>query len=150
MKRTIIKFFDRIEDRVRGRLSHQAIFYAFVGGGATLLFWRGAWRTFDEIEQMGGIFGILLSPVVSLILSIVILLMTGLFVSVFIGEMVILSGLKKEKKVFDKTESEVRGEGNLLVEIKLEMEKLTREVSDIKERMRKTEDYEKHKDSNPQ
>lgn len=148
MRRTLIKFFDRIEDRVRSRLSHQAIFYAFVGGAATLLFWRGAWRTFDAIENLGGIFGFLLSPVVSLILSIIILLMTGLFVSVFIGEMVIISGLRKEKKVFDKTESEIRGEGNLLVEIKSEMEKLTREMSDIKERIKKTEDYERNQNSN--
>lgn len=148
MRKALIKFFDRIEDKVRSRLSHQAIFYAFVGGAATLLFWRGAWRIFDDIENLGGIFGFLLSPVVSLILSIVILLATGLFVSVFIGEMVIISGLKQEKKVFDKTESEIRGEGNLLMEIKSEMEKLTREISDIKGRIKKTEDYEQNQNSN--
>lgn len=139
-----------MEDKVRSRLSHQAIFYAFVGGAATLLFWRGAWRTFDNIENLGGIFGFLFSPIVSLILSIFILLMTGLFVSVFIGEMVIISGIKKEKKVFDKTESEIRGEGNLLMDIKLNLDKLKQEVSDIKESIKRTEDYEQNKNSNPQ
>lgn len=133
MRKALIKFFDKIEDRVRVRLSHRAIVYAFVGGAATLLFWRGAWRTFDAMENLGGFFGILLSPVVSLILSIIILLMTGLFVSVFIGERVIISGLKQEKKIFDKTESEVREEEGMLFEMKLTMDKLKQDVAEIRE-----------------
>lgn len=135
MRKTLIKFFDRIEDRVRVRLSHRAIFYAFVGGAATLLFWRGAWRTFDAIEDLGGIFGIILSPAVSLVLSIIILLMTGLFVSVFIGERVIISGLKQEKKIFDKTESEIKEEEGMLFEVKLSIEKLNRELAEIRKLM---------------
>jgi uncharacterized membrane protein len=135
MKKTLFKFFDRIEDRVRIRLSHRAIVYAFVGGLATLLFWRGMWRTLDSIEELGGIFAIILSPVISLILSIIILLMTGLFVSVFIGERVIISGLKQEKKIFDKTESEIKEEEGMLFEMKLTMEKLKQDVSEMKEMM---------------
>lgn len=135
MKKALIKFFDRIEDKVRIRLSHRAIFYAFVGGTATVFFWRGAWRTFDAIENLGGIFGLLLSPVVSLILSIIVLLMTGLFVSVFIGERVIISGLKQEKKIFDKTESEVKEEEVMLFEVKLTIEKIKQEVAEIKKLM---------------
>lgn len=142
MRKTLIKFFDRIEDRVRVRLSHRAIVYAFVGGAATLLFWRGAWRTFDAMENLGGIFGILLSPVVSLILSIIILLMTGLFVSVFIGERIIISGLKQEKKIFDKTESEIKEEEGLLFEVKLTIDKLKQDVAEIREMM----DSRKQKD----
>lgn len=135
MRKALIKFFDRIEDRVRVRLSHRAIVYAFVGGAATLLFWRGAWRTFDEIEHLGGIFGFLLSPVVSLILSIIILLMTGLFVSVFIGERIIISGLKQEKKIFDKTESEIKEEEGMLFEVKLTLDKLKLDVAEIRDIM---------------
>lgn len=142
MKKAVIKFFDKIEDRVRVRLSHRAIFYAFVGGAATLLFWRGAWRTFDAIEGLGGIFAVILSPVVSLILSVIILLMTGLFVSVFIGERIIISGLKQEKKIFDKTESEIKEEEGMLFEVKLTLEKLKRDVSEIREMM----DERKQKD----
>lgn len=132
MKKRLIRFFDRIEDRVRVRLSHRAIFYAFVGAAATLLFWRGAWRTFDEIEGLGGIFAVIFSPVISLILSTIVLLMTGLFVSVFIGERVIISGLKQEKKIFDKTESEVREEEGMLFEIKLTIDKLKQEMIEIR------------------
>lgn len=135
MRKALIKFFDRIEDRVRVRLSHRAIFYAFIGGAATLLFWRGAWQTFDKIHALGGIFGFLLSPVVSLILSIIVLLMTGLFVSVFIGERVIISGLKQEKKIFDKTESEIKEEEGMLFEVKLTIDNLKQDVAEIKEIM---------------
>lgn len=135
MRKSLIKFFDRIEDRVRIRLSHRAILYAFVGGAATLLFWRGAWRVFDHIENLGGVFGVLFSPEVSLVLSIVILLMTGLFVSVFIGERVIISGLKQEKKIFDKTESEIKEEEGMLFEVKLTMDKLKQDVAEIKRLM---------------
>ena len=84
----------------------------------------------------------MLSPVVSLILSIVILLMTGLFVSVFIGERIIISGLKQEKKIFDKTESEIKAEEGLLFEVKLTMDKLKQDVAE----MRKLLDERKQKD----
>lgn len=134
MRKTLIKFFDRLEDRVRIRLSHRAIFYALIGGMATVLFWRGVWHTADILEKSnssGGIFGILFSGPVSLIMSIVILLLTGLFVSVFIGDKIIISGLKQEKKVFDKTESEVKEEGDMLFQIKSSLEQLRQEVRDI-------------------
>lgn len=132
MRKTLIKFFDRIEDKVRIRLSHRAILYAFVGGVATLLFWRGAWGTFDKIEKLGGIFAILFWPPVSLVVSIIILLMTGLFVSVFIGERVIISGLKQEKKIFDKTENEIKEEEGMLLEMKIAMEELRRDMAEIR------------------
>ena len=76
--------------------------------------------------------------------------MTGLFVSIFIGDEVIISGLRREKKVFDKTETEIKEEGNLLIDIKLEINKLSREMSEIKNRLGGKEDYEKNKDINPQ
>lgn len=144
MKKKLIRFFDRIEDKVRIRLSHRAIVYAFVGGAATLLFWRGAWRTFDEIEKWGGIFGFLLSPVVSLILSVIILLMSGLFVSVFIGERIIISGLKQEKKIFDKTESEIKEEEGLLFDVKSSIDNLKRDVNEIKESMANLRNHERN------
>lgn len=137
MKKTLIKFFDKLEDKVRIRLSHRAIFYALIGGIATVLFWRGIWHTADILEKSkdyDGILGILFSGPVSLIISTVILLLTGLFVSVFIGDKIIISGLKQEKKVFDKTESEVKEESDILLQIKSSLEQLRQEVSDIRRR----------------
>lgn len=137
MKKAVIKFFDRIEDRVRVRLSHRAILYAFVGGVFTVIFWRGVWITADKVEESGSLMRFVLSGPISLMLSAIILLVTGLFVSVFIGEKIIISGLKKEKKIFDKTESEIKEEGSLLLEMKLTIDKMNRDVAEIKEFVRK-------------
>lgn len=133
MRKILIKFFDKLEDKIRVRLSRRAVLYALIGGVSTVLFWRGVWMTADKIENSGGLMGILFSGPVSLVASIVFLLATGLFVSVFIGEKIIISGLKKEKKIFDKTEQEIREEGGFILEMKLNMDKLKQDVAEIKD-----------------
>ena len=40
---------DKLEDHVRGFLSHYPIVYAFVGGIGVVIFWRGVWHTADYI-----------------------------------------------------------------------------------------------------
>ncbi len=62
-------------------------------------------------------------PYISLVVSAVILLSTGLFVSFFIGDSILLSGIKGEKKIVEKTEEEIKKEGAVLVDIKNEMKK---------------------------
>ena len=71
----IIKFFDKLEDEVRGKLSRNPFLYALLGGIGVVLFWRGIWHIADDINLGSGI---------SLIIGSVILLMTGVFVSEFI------------------------------------------------------------------
>jgi hypothetical protein len=46
----IYHYFDKLEDRIRGRLSRYPIFYSLIGGTAIVLFWRGVWITADEIS----------------------------------------------------------------------------------------------------
>ena len=58
---------------------------------------------------------------VSILVSVIIMLATGLFVSVFVGDAIIFSGLKKEKKLIEKTESEVESEMERLKKIQAEM-----------------------------
>src|SRR3989344_3929752 len=94
----IIKYFDHLEDRIRHRLSRHPAVYAFVGGLAVVLFWRGIWDIADLIK---------LSPFISLAVSVIVMLLSGTFVSFFIGEQIILSGLRKEKRLDEKTEKEV-------------------------------------------
>jgi hypothetical protein len=53
-----------------------------------------------------------------LLLVTAILLATGLFVSYFIGDAILLSGVKSQKKLADKTEKEVKEEEVSLNEIK--------------------------------
>jgi hypothetical protein len=102
IKKTV-EFFDKLEDKVRNKLSHYPILYAFIGGIGIVLFWRGVWHTADDINLASGI---------SLILGSIILLMTGIFVSDFIGNRVIISGLIGEKKITEKEESEIITEAN--------------------------------------
>ncbi|MDD5627407.1 MAG: hypothetical protein PHW01_05375, partial [Patescibacteria group bacterium] len=62
-----------------------------------------------------------------------ILLSTGLFVSFFIGDRIFLSGMKKEKKIFEKTETEIEMEGDLLNKINTKIDRIEREVHELRE-----------------
>ncbi|MDO8564967.1 MAG: hypothetical protein Q7R88_03160 [bacterium] len=71
----------------------------------------------------------------STLLSIAVLLLTGLFVSFFIGDRIILSGLMHEKKIEEKTEKEVRQEGAILVEMYTKVEHMEKEIGEIKRKI---------------
>lgn len=101
MIKKVIRFFDKLEDALRARLSHRPILYALIGGVGVVLFWKGVW----EMAEVPGLYG---WP--SAALGLLLILPTGLFVSFFIGDNIILSGYKREKKLVEKTESELRGE----------------------------------------
>jgi hypothetical protein len=133
----VIRFFDRLEDKVRSRLSHRSIIYALIGGAATVLFWRGVWHSGDILMEKGGFWGWFMYEPISIIWTSAILLMTGLFVSNFIGERIVISGLKKEKKVTDKTEEEVEAEDIKIQKLENKMDFLIREVAELKNELAK-------------
>lgn len=112
----IIKFFDKLEDKIRGVLSHRPIVYAFIGSVGIVLLWRGIWMTADMFDFMTG-------PV-SILISITLLMAIGLFVSFFIGDQILLSGIKEEKRLDEKTEEEIRGEVVSLRQIKNDIEEI--------------------------
>jgi len=126
--KSIVKFFDRLEDKIRQILSRHPIVYSFIGGVAIVLFWRGVWQIADLIE---------LSSVASIVVSVITLLLSGLFVSFFVGDRVILSGLTKEKKLVEKTEEEVETEMSTLTQVKSELKKIERTLEEIKDEHRK-------------
>lgn len=128
MIKFIVKFFDKLEDKVRGRLSHKTIIYAFIGGTSTVLFWRGVWHLADD-------YGV--SSWESFLVGGGLLLITGLFVATFIGEQVILSGLKGEKKLADKTEDEVRKEANILFDLRREFDEIADRLEKIENKLNK-------------
>ncbi|MFA4942632.1 MAG: hypothetical protein WC564_03290 [Patescibacteria group bacterium] len=125
MVRKIIHFFDKLEDHVRGALSHFPILYAFVGGIGVVLFWKGVWETTELFPSLFG-------PA-SVLLSVIILLMTGVFVSSFIGNEILISGLKSQKKIAEKTEEEVKVEESDVTRLRKKIEKIETDIGEIKE-----------------
>lgn len=146
-------FFDKLEDRVRGTLSRTPILYAFIGAFGVVLFWRGVWHLTDTI--MFHFFSLV--PVdainelyelpwwdglLSLVVGTILLLMSGIFVSNFIGNEIIISGVRGEKKVVDKTEQEIDIEISELAQVEKDLRHISYQVSllkkqDIKKQPRK-------------
>ncbi len=112
----IFHYFDKLEDNIRAALSKHNIVYAFIGGVAIVLFWRGVWHTADAIPFLTG-------PI-SILISVTVLLSTGLFVSFFIGDKIIISGLKKEKRLDEKVASEVKTELDVLNNIQKRLDSI--------------------------
>jgi len=124
IKRTL-RFFDKFEDRIRNRLSRYPVVYAFVGAVGIVLFWRGVWGIADKVPLLS-------NPYMSLLVSVFLLLAIGLFVSFFIGDSIIISGLRGEKKLVDKTRDEIVTEGKEIAILKEEMEKVEAEVHEVR------------------
>lgn len=128
MIKKIIKFFDKLEDKIRIILSRYVIIYALIGGVAIVLFWRGIWKLADEFPFMTG-------PV-SIIISTAILLLSGLFVSFFITDRIILSGLKQEKKLAEKTEEEIKTDIEITAKVLTKLEKIEKDIEEIKSKLK--------------
>jgi hypothetical protein len=128
MIRKIVKFFDKLEDKTRGGLSRWPIMYAFIGGIGVVLFWRGVWNTADD-------FGVM--PIFSLLLGSIILLITGAFVSSFIGSKLIISGLYGEKKLTEKTEDEIKTEGDKIAKLQNSINHVEKELEKIEAEIHK-------------
>jgi len=133
MFKRIIKYFDKLDDRVRARLSHRSIAYAAVGGFFMIVYWRAIWDIVDNSMRKGGVLGFIFNDWISLVWSTIALLLTGLFVSSFIGERIIMSGLKQEKKDTDKTKDEVFKEEDEIKSIQNKMIKMAGDIEEIKD-----------------
>lgn len=132
MFNSLTRFFDKLEDKVRARLSHRSIIYALIGGVLVVLFWRGIWHTADILMVKGGFWGALFYEPITIIWTSAILLLTGLFVSSFIGDRIVISGLRKEKKVTDQTEEEIQEEEVRISRLEEKIDVLINEVAVIK------------------
>ncbi|HPW34486.1 MAG TPA: hypothetical protein PK367_01855 [Candidatus Paceibacterota bacterium] len=124
MFKSIIHFLDKLEDRIRHSLSKHPVVYAFIGGFAIVLFWRGVWMFADLFDFM--------TAGVSILISVIIMLLTGTFVSFFIGEEIIMSGLREEKRIDQKTEDDIRKEEARLAQIIKEIEEMHADILEMK------------------
>jgi len=118
-------FFDKFEDKIRRKLSHLPLIYAFIGSVGIVSIWRGIWHIQDSWNMSGGS---------SLFWGIFITVSTGLFVSFFIGENIIISGLNKEKRVDEKTEKEIHKERAILEKIQIDIKEIKEYIVENKKK----------------
>ncbi|MDP3975059.1 MAG: hypothetical protein Q8P88_02125 [Candidatus Jorgensenbacteria bacterium] len=119
----IIKFFDELEDRVRARLSRHPVVYALISGLGIVLFFRGVWMAADVIAMPWE---------ASLLVSLILLLVTGAFALHFVSEQLVVSGLKREKKMIERTEEEVREETGTLKSVKAQLDRIEKTLEELK------------------
>ncbi len=125
MVKKLLSFFDRLEDYVRIELSHSPIIYALVGAVGIILLWKGVWEVAELIPGLHG-FG-------SIVMGVIILLVSGLLVSFFIGDSIIISGFKKEKKLVERSELDIlKAEHQQTKEIVAKLDHLEKDIHDIK------------------
>lgn len=140
---SLYRFGDHLEDKARSKLSHVPLLYALFGGIGIVLFWRGVWYSADAmmgyfVVTSGNLPDTHFSQMpwwdgpLSLLIGSTLLLTIGLFVTSFIGESIIISGLKNEKKLTEKTEVELRMESENL-------KKMYRKIYTIDNRLRRME-----------
>ena len=118
----MINYFDRLEIKIRGKLSHYPILYAFIGGTGVVLFWRGVWHAADDIN---------LGSIISLIIGFVILVVAGVFVTEFIGNKLIISGLVGEKKLSKTEEGQIETEESQLKNLQNTLNRVEKKLNDL-------------------
>ncbi len=139
-------FFDRLEDKVRGRLSHFPIIYAFIGGVGIVIFWRGVWHTVDFLMNFFFIASTSLSTTseaglpwwdgpLSITVGTFLLLLVGLFVTNFIGNEIIISGIKGEKKIAEKTIQEVEEDMITVAHVHMQNEEIIKRLDRLEKRL---------------
>jgi hypothetical protein len=136
----------KIEQRITSYLSHRPKLYALIVGIGIVLFWRGVWHTADQIHSCFIGIGVncttidaTLSPwwdgPLSFLVGVIILYFTGAFISSFIGNELILSGLRGEKRLSQKTEGEVQNEVSAISDIKESVVSIEDKLKELEKRM---------------
>jgi membrane protein DedA with SNARE-associated domain len=136
MFKGIINFFDKLEDRVRARLSHHPVVYSIIGGTALILFWEGVSILVSFVPFLHTITGGLILMFVSLSVA----LMVGIFVSFFVGDTIILSGINKEKKLIDKEESELIAESKMMAQMEKKVDEIDNIIKEMHSEIHPTHD----------
>ncbi len=131
----------KIENKIKSFLAHHPFLYAVYGGIGVVLFWRGVWLGMDSLVNYYFLpvdgrasIDILVStwdPLASFLVGTCILLSCGLFVSELIGKEIIISGLRGEKRLTERTETEVRTETGALAEVLERLDTIAVRLEDI-------------------
>ena len=132
-------------NKITAYLSHRPRLYAFIVGVGVVLFWRGVWHTIDHIHsyinysEISSTLDALHSPwwdgPLSLFVGTFILYFTGAFISSFIGNELILSGLRGEKRLNERTEEEVKNEVRAISDIKDSVKEINRTLEQLEKKV---------------
>lgn len=143
-----MKFIHRLEERIRVLLSHHPKLYALIVGIGIVLFWRGVWHTADLTHMLWNYYqndltiDLVASPwwdgPWSFLVGTAMLYFTGAFTSSFIGNELILSGLRGEKKLNQKEQLEIESEAHAILEIKGSLKDVTSKLDLLEEKIRKS------------
>lgn len=132
-------------NRLTAYLSHRPKLYALLVGVGVVLFWRGVWHTADQVHEYFA-YGVISSTLdtfsspwwdgpLSLLVGASILYYSGAFISSFIGNELILSGLRGEKRLNEKTEEEVRNEVRAISDIKDSLREINLTISELEKKV---------------
>ncbi len=139
-------FVSKLEQRITILLSHRPRWYALIVGVGIVLFWRGIWHSADHIHSfyysLSGDFPTTDSfntpwwdGPLSLMVGGTILYFTGALISSFIGNELILSGLRGEKRLSEKTEGKVKNEVRAISDIKDELKNITSALEELEKKV---------------
>lgn len=110
---------------MRGFLSRFPIVYAFIGGVGVVSFWRGVWETSDLLR---------IAPQASLVFGLLIMMSIGILVTEFLGNRIIITGLRGDKKLEEKTLKEIEDEEMFLSNLKKKVDRIEKLLLELTEK----------------
>lgn len=141
----------KISKKIQHSLSHRPVLYALIVGASIVLFWRGVWHSADYIHALisdlylGSSTSVLSiswwDGPLSLVTGSIILYITGAFTSSFIGNELILSGLRGERRLSEKTEADLKEEVVAIADIKDELSIISKKLEMLQ---KKADNNHKH------
>lgn len=122
-------------------LSHHSFLYALIAGVGIVLFWRGVWHTTDLVHLYMSNSQAVMDHTwwdgpLSFLTGCLILYITRAFVSSFIGNELILSGLRTEKKMTRQATTDLKEEVTVISDIKQEIGTIVHKLEDLDAQVR--------------
>jgi hypothetical protein len=139
-----MKIFKLTEIKIQKYLSHYPKIYALIVGIGIVLFWRGVWHSTDHLYATISYFytdpSMIVVPTslwdgfLSLVFGVFILSITGAFTSSFIGNELILSGLRGERRLTERAEADLKDEVSAIGDIKEELVVISKKMEILEKR----------------
>lgn len=120
-------FFPDYEEKVRSFLCRHTVTYTLGAGIAVIAFLRGVWYVadgFSHLVSFTDVTDFLMKGVLVTAISLLVAVISGIFVKCFIVDVVFLTGVKKEAIRTQKSEAELIEESELEAKIQSELAKI--------------------------